>query len=464
MSSRAAKRSAQKPPTGGELTRSQDETGRDWTAPRLRQSSNVNHLVALGSLDFLDPSSSGVPIKILKEMEEFDETISSAIEFVSLCVIDMLGPYVLFEKNKKIQDYCDSFWLNSNQYFDEFLDEWISGLLTFGHATGEIVARAHGDLLYLDEIVGLDPSLYRFVSDSKGNLVGIDGQICPQGGISKDRLIIGRHKYRYGNHKGRSRLGCVYKWWALSLAMTKSWSMALDLHGMPITVARIKNGENLELRNGIEKKRRDHFVDILKELRGGSSLVLSDQDEVVIQKLASQVNTDFEGFMNFSNKMKLRGLLLPATMWEPTDVGSFALGKKQFEIFLRGIARLTRYARRVIEDRVYRPFIKANYGSSAPLGRFVGVDTDEDELKVWAEVFYSLVNSGFLKSSLQDDLDAVRDRFKLPKGKASDYPDIKAPSNGLPGGQAPGGSEGAGGPQPRPVPRTKTKPEGRPKK
>jgi len=105
---------------------------------------------------------------------------------------------------------------------------------------------------------------------------------------------------------------------------------------------------------------------------------------------------------------------------------------------------------------------------------------EEEDLKLWSEILFSLVSAGFMSKRELDDLNAGRAKFnlkpltKVPVEDASAPPD---PSGGqdpnLPpqtdrGGQVAGkpadGREQSTTNQPRPGGRTPTKPQGRPRR
>lgn len=396
-----------------------------------------------------------VPMSTLSLMERTDETISSGIEFIMLSVIYHMGTYK--NPNPKAQAYADQLWPQCRNTFEGFIEELLTCLI-YGHSCGQLVLREGEGKIWLDEVAMFSPEKFLYVNDGEDHIAGISLNGNPFSGfLPASDLITCAHKGWFGNPYGRSRMIPSYPIWVMKHRLLKTWGLTLERFSAPITIAKCTNPKQPELdKNGLMSTRQEILLDLLTNLQAGTSVVLPGSEEVTIDQLDSPVGDNFERFQNHANKMLLRGLLLPALLFEPTDVGSFALGKKQFEVFLSSIRKIVKMCREAILAQIYRPLMQLNFGRNCPTGEFVGPDKDEDELKVLSEIVFSLTNSGWLKPSQQADLDEIRSWFKLPQASSENYQEPQAPAAAQP--------DSAGPPTPRPGPKTPKKPQGRPAK
>lgn len=466
-----------------------DETGQQHETPTVgaRGSTPFDGFLpvfqAFIQSNIANPDNLGADI--YRRMLETDETVSSGIDFIGSTVIPHLGEYT--NPNKRAQKYIDSLWLNCATSLEQVVEELILALV-FGWAVGEIVLREGDGKIWLDDVPFLMPesTTISIESDPKKQNFGRVKSFKQRNGTGQElpvsKMVYWAHRIRNSNPYGQSRLKPAYKSWFFKDVFLKDWGAALSMFGSPIAVAEMTNMNAQEAdANGVATTSGQNMLSTLKNLRGGSAIVHGMQDKVRLEQAKVSVGKDFESAENHLNKCILRALLIPALLFEPTDIGSFALGSKHFEIFMRSIVRIVKDLHRVILLQIYRPLLWLNFGQKCPLGEFKAQVMEEEDLKLWAEILFSLVSAGFMSKRELDDLNAGRAKFNLPPLSKLPAPDPapappaaghaqdpNLPSQTDRAGQVAGkpadGREQSTTNQPRPGGRTPTRPQGRPRR
>lgn len=451
-----------------------DKTGQRRETPHkgARSSRPFDWTTAFGWNGLL-PNPDNIPASLYRQMAETDETISAGLEFIELTCLAHLGDYQ--NPNKRAQDYINTMWEACNSPFQQVVSEILSAL-RFGFSVMELVLRPGNGRIWLDELPGIKAETVWFVPQTDptaqdfGRVTGIKQVTDMTKVIPRKDLAIYTHRGYNSNPYGQSRLKSIYKNWVLKNALLKNWGVALEAYGSPIAVGKTANANQAENVNGTGKSRGEQMLTQLSNLQGGSSLVVDLADSVEFLQAKISIGNDFERAQNHLNKCQLRGLLIPALLFEPTDIGSFALGSKHFEMFLRSIGRLLMDVKQVLVYQVYRPLLWTNFGTNCPLGEFVSQKLEEEDLKLWSEIFFALTQSGFINKRKLDDYNSVRAKFNMaPATSLEDLP-AEAPmpasgsgqnDNGRPSGQVSGGTEGTNTKNPEANPHAPKGPQGR---
>lgn len=465
-----------------------DETGQQHGTPTVGVRSSIpfdgflSVFNAFIQSNIANPDNLGADI--YRRMLETDETVSSGIDFISSTVVPHLGEYT--NPKKAAQKYIDQLWINCNTSLEQVVEELILALV-FGWSVGETVLRAGDGKIWLDDVPFLMPesTIIAIETDrTKQNFGRVRGFKQRNGSgqeLPLSRMVYWAHRVRNSNPYGQSRLKPAYKSWFYKDVFLKDWGRALSTFGSPIGIAEMTNMHAQDVdASGNATTAGQNMLNTLKNLSGGSSIVHGIQDKIRLEQAKVSVGQDFESAENHLNKCILRALLIPALLFEPTDIGSFALGSKHFEIFMRSIARIVKDLHRVILLQIYRPLLWLNFGPNCPMGEFKAQVMEEEDLKLWAEILFSLVSAGFMSKRELDDLNAGRAKFnlkpleKLPPqeptapsaapGKAQDNLPPQTDRGGQVAGKTADGREQSTTNQPRSSGRTPTKPQGRPRR
>lgn len=437
--------------------------------PRKSKAFPVWHSVFSSLQEVYNPDN--LPLDVYRQMAITDETISACLEYICLTVVGYLGECKV--SNERQQKYINRVF----EKCDQTLPEIVKGILescTYGFAVGERVLRwdEETNQVILDSLPFLDPLDIRFavgVERGKwdyGKVIGVrqlsDGQAKI---IPVSRLLIATHNAagEFGNPYGRSRLKSVYKSWVIKDALLKYWSMALERYGSPIGVAKITNGGNkVTLPDGRTLDKKEAMLEALTSLTAGDGLVVDVGEDISLDTLGQAVGKDFEQAQNHLNKCLMRGLAIPALLMEPTDIGSFALGQKHFELFLRSIRDLVGFVSQILVKQVIQPLLELNFANPANVC-FEGLTEEIDDLEKWSKIVFALQKAGFVDNQDVGDINEVRYKINFPAvTKPISAPMAIPGDSNLPSHQSPGGAEKTDGPpQPR-GPKVPGAAEGRP--
>lgn len=411
-----------------------------------------------------------------RQMVEEDETVSAAIDFITLTVMQQFGTYV--NKNRRAAKYVEEMWARCQTSLAEYLREALSALWA-GFSVGERVFAYEDGKLWLDQLPVLDPSGLVFLMDTErgsrrfGMVSGVNyiGNVLAEP-IGIESLSIFTHNGLFGDPRGRSRCRSMFPNWISKKALFLQWSKTLESYGTPTSYAKSKGLQNPEKHwiTGKASTRAINILDMLKNMHDQGTAALPEDVDLMLIQAKNALGEDFERAQNHFNKCILRGLLIPALLFEPTDIGSFALGDKHFEIFMASVRNVAESLNRVVMRTIIEPLIRWNLGKNTPVGEFKIQRIQGAELKLWSEIFYSMADKGFIREDQLEDANIVREKFgfplwvKLPPLRLLPTPGGNGGGENLPGGKAPDGRGGTDPGHPSATPQAPSKPQGRPGK
>lgn len=442
---------------------------------RVRQARN--HALWLNYAGLLE-NPDNIPLSTYERMYDTDETVKAGVEFLALGIATALGSYS--NPNKRAQRFVDDMFSpadGARVSLGQILDE-LCHAFVFGFAIGENVYAFRDGRITLDTVTFLkQPTVEFFLNRDQGSPdygepTGVRQNGVNSGGsmnqptIDMAKCMHYAHGSRNGNPYGRSRLKAAFGAWYPKTAITQDWGKALQRVGAPTPVGFHDDPDMPVIdQDGNETTAGDVMLNVLDSAQNSSSIVLKTGQKLDLLEPKVAFGEAFKLHEDQQNKKILRALLQPALLHEPTDIGSFALGSKHFEMYLRATRREAAAFQRVLLRQLIAPLLRWNFGPNVPIGSFVAQELDEEELKLWAEILYSLTQSGYFSPRHQADLDFARAKMGLPAARVEDMPEPAAPGgagkDGQPG-QAPDGQDGAGAGQPRGGSRTPGQDQGRP--
>ena len=416
-----------------------------------------------------------IPLSTYERMLDTDETCKAGLEFLALGIASALGRYV--NPNKRAQAFVDSMFApvdGARVSLGQIVDE-LCHAFAFGFAVAENSFRFDGSKIVLDTTVFLKQASAEFLLEQDRNSADYgEPMFVRQNGLAgsgwSDPIPLAKclhyaHGSRNGNPYGRSRFKAAFGPWFAKAALVQDWGRALQRVGSPVPIGTLDDPDQPVIdQNGDTTTAGDVMLTNLEGLQNSSSMVVKTGQKVDFLEPKHPIGPDFKLHEDQRNKLILRALLIPALLMEPTDIGSFALGSKHFELYLRATRREACAFQRVLLRQLIGPLLRWNFGPSVPIGSFVAQEMDEEELKLWADILYSLTQSGYLSSRLQSDMDFARAKMGLPGARVEDMPAPEPVGSGRDGipGAAPDGQDKAGAAPPRPAPRIPTTPQGRP--
>jgi len=385
-----------------------------------------------------------IGLETYERMVQTDETIAAGLEFVTLAAVSRLGEYVN-EDRPDIQEFIRENFETMQGSLSEAVGNMLAALWA-GFTVTEIVLRERGGWFWLEGLETLEPSSVRLhVVDDGGPRHGQVDKVYQWWGTAWQTDMPGekvvhfcsrRLGIRPGNPYGTSRLKSVYKWWCLKDPMIAAWGLTMQRYGTPFTFIETAGNasDTVQLPDGTTASRADYLTELINSMGTGTGMVLSPGEKVTLSQLGRAVGDDFEKLQNHCNRVMLRGILVPILLLDNTDVGSYALGQRHFDMFLMGLKHLLLQATEALLEQLVRPLIELNFGPQDAWGYFKTAPLEPEDLKLWSEVFAGLANVGFVSAEHPPDRNAVREKFGLdPIEEGTHWP----PTSALPAVAAP---------------------------
>lgn len=416
------------------------------TTPQARASGRLSRNILdvqqlLGWLQRPD----NIGLDTYEKMVLTDETIAAGLEFITLSAISRLGEYVN-EDRPDIQDFVRDNFEGMRGSMALAVGDMLCALWA-GFSITEIVLRHEGGRFWLESLDTLEPrSIVLHVVTDGGPGHGQVDMVHQWWGMPWQASIPGSKVIHFANRRlglkpgnpyGISRLKAAYKHWFLKDAMLAAWGLTMERYGTPLTFIETAGGNaTVALSDGTQVSRTDYLDGLIGSLTNASGLVLQPGEKVTLAQAARSVGADFEALQQHCNKQMLRSLLVPILLLDNTDVGSYALGQKHFDLFLQGLEHLLLQVTEVLLEQLIRPLVEINFGPQASWGEFLTAPLQPEDLKMWSAIFLDLVNIGALFPGRRDDLNTVRSKFDLDPIEKDELP-LLVPAPALPADVAP---------------------------
>lgn len=416
-----------------------------------------------------------IDVETYERMVDTDETVNAGIEFISLSVIGCIGEY--HHPNKKIQKFVRKDIEGMRHLLGVVIEDILTGLWAGSSVTELHLTELGGQVRTID-LPTLPPVTLNYKIAKEGPNAGcVDvveqkttlGRVVP---ITAENLIHWAHRGRFGNPYGVSRLRACWKYWFPKDVLLASWCRGLEQYSTPKAIARTANPEEIIPTDGGNMSRAEYLLQQMGELADSSRMVWDPNTQIEFLEITRNFGEDFERFQAWANQMILRACLIPALLFTGGDgVGSYALAGKAHEVSQKGIWRIRDSVVHALINQWIARLVILNYGERQDgYGEFRGQQLEEEDIKLWSEIFFSLIQCGLIRRDLPQDFDWMREKIGAPKGVAPAPMEALPPAggggageDGLPG-VAPDGRDDMtpGAPKPAPkVPKTK---QGRPSK
>lgn len=404
-------------------------------------------------------------------MVSTDETVRAGIEFISLSVINYIGEY--YHPKARIQKFVRRDIAELRRPLASFAESFLTGLWA-GHATAELHLAEIGGQIRTVDLPVLPPWSFDYVLEKEGRNAGLVASVIQrqQGGkeqeIGARNLIHWAHGDWFGNPLGLSRLKPAWKYWFPKDILLAAWGKTLEQYASPKPVAQHPTPQSPVNVNGVNMTRGEYLQAQLATLSDSSQLVIDDQTKLHFLELKRAFGSDFESWQAWSNQMILRACLIPALLFTGGDgKGSYALAGKQTEVYNQHVYSVRNAICHAMIQQWIAKLIWLNFGEQAVhgYGEFRGQTLEEEDLKLWSEIFFSMVQAGFVRAHVAEDFDFVRNKLGLPGGVAPPpeaTEDGQSGKDGLPG-EAPDGLDGLGPEKPSSGPKVPKTKQGRPK-
>lgn len=233
-------------------------------------------------------------------------------------------------QDKEIADFVLWNFKQMDGTLESDLYEMMSAL-DYGYSVTEIVWRVIEEdkwngKIGLKALKTRKPHNFNFQTDDHDNLDYITQSTDTQ--LPPHKFIVYSHQKEFDNFYGVSDLRAAYRNIFSKDVLIKFWNIWLERFPSPIMLGFYPQGT--------AKPIRDNLLNILKRVQIATAAVLPDNLEVDIRENTATGHQVFKEAIEFHNKSIARAILVPDLLGftEVTGPGSYALGKKHFDIFI----------------------------------------------------------------------------------------------------------------------------------
>ena len=296
----------------------------------------------------------------------------------------------------------------------------ILSALEYGFSVSELVYEKSGNEILLKTIKTRAPHSFRFITDSFGNLKQLV-QFTNEGEINlpPDKFVIYSYNPQFGDLYGNSDLRAAYRSWFSKDIIIRFWNIYLERFGMPTAVGRYDTA--------ISPAQKDDLKTILKNIQAKTSITLPKSIEVELLEARRQGNAGYMEAIQQHNKMIARAVLVPDLLgYSETKGGSYALGEKQFDVFLWILEKLRRdLERNVIFTQITRRLIDLNFPDKQnyPMFKFTPLtqENKQELFKIWLEA----VKDGAVTPTSEDE-EFLRRGLNFPEKQPAQKNQVEA--------------------------------------
>ena len=144
----------------------------------------------------------------------------------------------------------------------------------------------------------------------------------------------------------------------------------------------------------------DLLLEILEDIQFQTVAIRPEGVDVEDMQLDRSGSELYAKAITYRDTQIARAMLVPALLGfsDHGSTGSFALGKKQFDLFLGILKHLGRTLEEVIREQLTTPFIKWNF-PTAQMPEFKFLPLTEESPEVKAKIAATLVSAGILDAN-----------------------------------------------------------------
>lgn len=344
------------------------------------------------SLDYKEYSSELFRTKgldIVDKMVRSDAQVKNSYFIRRLCILATgrdLVPGDDSPEGKEQQEFMDEVFKQMKGSVEDFILK-ISDAIRCGFKVAEIVYKyledgPHAGKVGIGRLLVRNSKNYKFDTDDAGNLKP-KGLIEDPGGANEqplpvDKFIIwtyGRFDDDATSLYGMPEFEAAYKYFYANDITLRFWALCLEKNAKPLWKVEVKEGHNPTT------EEVDNLLSTLTNIHRKSAIKIPIW--AIVERVDPPVTKEeaYEKFMNFNNQMISKALLLGTLIQQEGSLrGSYALGKKQFDLFyLNNRQIMAQIEEEVFYEQLIKKIIDINF--EKPIyPRFKLIDPDDPEV------------------------------------------------------------------------------------
>lgn len=333
-----------------------------------------------------DPLCNGNNYDIYDEMID-DDQIKSALSVKKDMVvntgweIDCEDEKVKDGVTKALQHINESSGLDTT--FDDILRDMLSSY-DYGFSLSEPVYMIKDGIYWYKSIKTRVPHGFRFILDDAGNVIHIIQETDKQGDkqFKPNQFIHHVYNMKFGNPYGTSDLRSAYNNWIAKKFIVRMFAIYVERYASGTIVAKYpKNAGDDEINKVFE---------IAKSIQNTTSLAIPDDYVMDVLEAKKDASDIYLKALDYYNMMIARSVLVPDLLGlggSQTSGGSFALGEKQFEVFLGTIKKDRSSLEKKVTMKLIRPLVMANWGDIPCVFKFIPYSEGDTakNLDIWVK-------------------------------------------------------------------------------
>jgi len=303
------------------------------------------------------------------------------------------------EKDKEIADFItNNFkdWLEGN--FDSNLYEMLSAL-DYGFSVTEKVYDVENGKMFLKCLKTRPPHSFEFDLDDYGNFKNGGLSQWSMSGLESlpiDKFVIYSYNKEFDNYYGNSDLRAAYRSWFSKDNIIKFQLIFLERFGNPLVLIKYDRTASAAQREEMKK--------IAENISATTGVVASKETEISILESTSKTSADFNAAIQQHNSSILRAILMPNLLgFGDQSGGSYALGKKQSDMFIWVLSKIRNEVETLIDEDIIRELVILNFGEQEKYPHFLFNPLGEDDNNAKATIIIDSIQRAGLQLSENDE-------------------------------------------------------------
>ncbi len=278
------------------------------------------------------------------------------------------------------------------------IDQMLLGMMTaldYGYSIMEenYVFLNEGDdagKIGLASVRSKKPHDFEFKLDEFSNILAlVQEQNDKDEELPPDKFLITSWMSEWENPYGIADLRSAYGAWWQKDVMMRFQAIFLERYAGPILKGTYPPGTS--------KTERDEFLEILEDMQMHTEFIIPETLQVEDLKMDRSGSDLYSKAITYRDTQIARAMLVPELLGfsDKGSSGSFALGKKQFDLYIGILKQLGNKLEETISEQLTMPFIKWNFPvTQFPEFKFLPLTEESPEIK--AKIAATLVSSGIL--------------------------------------------------------------------
>lgn len=342
-----------------------------------------------------------------------DDQVKVALSLKKDMVVN--SGWLIESENEEIKDFltkslADMQDPDALEYsFEDCLRDILSAY-DYGFSITEPVYRLVDGKYHLKSLKTRPPHTWRFIIDDKGKVLKLQ-QATNSGDqdFKPAKFLHFLYQPEWGNPYGKSDLKAAHESWKTKRFFSRMRAMYGERFATPTRVVRAPAS--------LDTAELTKLYDVAESIQNNTTILIPEGSTVEFVSPAKDSTDFYERAMNDADLRIARSILVPDLMGmsgEKTSGGSYALGDKQFNLFLSSIAKDRLALERKFNLRVIRPLLAANFGPEAEAEWKLKPWKQEDLLE-YLKVWVSAVSGKVFKPA-QEHVDHFNEVLGFPKG------------------------------------------------